>query len=57
VDRDELIKAAREAIGEGQVDDYVLAPKNHADSLNSGVLHSPKASCLERSAHQNWTRG
>ena len=42
MDRDELIKAAKEAIGEGQLDDYILAPKNHADLL------APKAPALAR---------
>lgn len=40
MNRDELIKTAKEAIGEGQLDDYVLAPKNHADLLG------PKAPAL-----------
>jgi hypothetical protein len=40
MDRDELIKSAKAAIGEGQPDDYVLAPRNHADSL------TPKAPVL-----------
>src|SRR5215472_6673423 len=42
MERDELIKVAKEAIGEGRTDDYVLDPKYHADSL------TPKAPALAR---------
>src|SRR6266436_2572142 len=42
MERDELITVAKEALGSGQTDDYVLDPKNHADSL------APKAPALAR---------
>lgn len=47
MDRDELIKAAKETIGEGRPDDYVLDPKNHADSLTAKA--PALASILRRS--------
>jgi len=42
MERDELITVAKEAIGEGRSDDYVLDPENHAASL------TPKAPALAR---------
>jgi hypothetical protein len=37
MDRDEFIKIAQEAIGDAKPQDYVLDPKNHADSLTTNA--------------------
>lgn len=54
MDRDELINAAKEPIGEGQLDDYVLAPKNHADLL---IPKAPALATILRKSELNTLAG